>query len=59
MNNQSGTSEEVNEILRIVRAEWDPHYSLNTSCDSCKMDLVRYAFYSMKRDDKDQITINF
>lgn len=60
LESQSGTGDEVNTILNIVRAEWDAHYSLNTSCDSCKMDLVRYAFYSMKRDEgKDTITINF
>jgi len=45
--NKSGTAEEVDEILRIVREEWDKHYSLNAYCDSCKLKLVEYAFQMM------------
>lgn len=50
LSRQEGSADEVNEILRIVREEWSAHYDLKTSCDPCKLELVKYAFAHMDRD---------
>ena len=44
LTDRGGTGEQVQEILRIVREEFDPHYSVDAWCSSCVMNMVIFAF---------------
>lgn len=54
-----GGSDDLNEVLRIVHEEWDPHYRADMWCDACKMRLVDYAFAKMAQEKQDNITVDF
>ena len=55
-----GGSADLNEVLRIVREEWDPGYRCDMWCDHCKMKLVEFAFGKMDSEPKvDNITVDF
>ena len=55
----AGINDNLNEVLRIIREEWDAHYSVNMYCDSCKLKMIDFAFGKMDADKTDQITVNF
>lgn len=44
-----------NEILEVIRAEFDPNYSTDLWCGVCVAKMVTYAFEEM---DKQYTTIN-
>lgn len=52
LTGESGSSGEVDEILRIVREEFDPHYTFNLYCSACIMTMVKFAFSSMDAQKK-------
>lgn len=56
LKNRGGAGN-LNEVLRIVREEWDPGYTCDMWCDYCKMKLIDYAFGMMAKTDT--ITVDF
>lgn len=52
LNNRSftpGGGYDLNEVVEVIRAEFNPNYHVNMYCDSCKMEMVRYAFNEMDK----------
>jgi hypothetical protein len=45
------------EVLRIIREEWDPHYNVNMYCDACKLQMIDYAFGRADNDKTDTIKV--
>ena len=57
--NRGGSGQDLNEVLRIVREEWDQWYRADLSCAPCCMRLIDFAFCKMDAEKKDTITVNF
>jgi hypothetical protein len=55
----ASSGDNLNEVLRVIREEWDAHYSVNMYCDACKLEMIDYAFARADSDTRDSIHINF
>jgi hypothetical protein len=40
-----------NEILRVIREEWDPTYKADLWCGSCRAKMVVFAFQMMDNEN--------
>lgn len=36
-------------ILRVIREEWDGGYMINTWCQSCVVDMIKYAYVQLEK----------
>jgi len=50
---------DLNEVVRIVRDEWDRWYRADLSCPPCCMTLIEYAFGKMDKEKVDTVTVDF
>lgn len=39
-----------NEVLRIIREEWDPVHTVDLWCGSCRAKMLVYAFEQMDKE---------
>jgi hypothetical protein len=58
VNRSSNGGDWANEILDIIRAEWDPGYNVMMFCGSCLLTMVDFAFNKMD-SETDIINIKF
>lgn len=40
----------INEILSVIREEWDPGYTVQAWCGHCRAEMITYAFEKMDAD---------
>lgn len=57
MDKSGGEPGWAHEVLRIIREEWNPHYSVFLFCDHCKMQMLEYAFQHMDADRTDIVKV--
>lgn len=58
LNNMDGKA--INDILGVIRAEWDPAYTVNSWCGHCRAKMIEFAFQRMdadKQTDTDVVKI--
>lgn len=41
---RSGSAGDVSKVVEVIRAEWEPSYSINMWCDACKLQAIDLAF---------------
>lgn len=40
---------DLNEVLEVIRAEFNPSYTVDMFCNHCKMRMIEYAFNEMNK----------
>lgn len=46
------------DILDVIRAEWNPGYHCDMFCGKCVVNMLEYAFRCLDSDKTDTITVN-